>query len=119
VSREFASRPGRAPVELDVAVRSGRDSFVGTSKNVGIGGLFVATDRPLSIGDRLALEFTLPNHIRPTAVDAEVRWIHNVHGQLSGAGLRFLSPSVGAKVALHDFLQKTIDEDKTPSWREV
>lgn len=114
MSREFTSRPGRVPVELQVAIKSPRDSFVGTSKNVGIGGLFVATDRPLSIGDRLNVEFRLPDHIQPTSVDAEVRWIQKVGGQLSGAGVRFMRPSISATVALHEFLRRFIVEGRTP-----
>lgn len=113
-AREFASRPGRASVALPIALRSGQQSFVGTSNNIGIGGIFVVTDRPSSVGDRFTLEFTLPAHIHPTSIDAEVRWIRRADEGPSGFGMRFVNPSIGAMVALYDLLRR-IDEDKTPS----
>jgi len=118
VSREFASRPGRAPVQIQIALRSAGASFVGTSSNVGVGGLFMMTERPLSIGERVTLEFTLPDHIHPTSVDAEVRWIRQEDAQPSGVGMRFVNPSIGATVALHELLRR-MDEDKTPSSRSA
>ena len=101
---------------MQIAVRSAGQSFVGTSGNIGVGGLFVLTDRQLSIGERLTLEFTLPDHVHPTSIDAEVRWIDEALGRPVGFGMRFLNPSIGATVALYDVLRR-IGEDKTPSSR--
>jgi uncharacterized protein (TIGR02266 family) len=117
-AREFASRPGRASVEIPIALRAAGASFVGTSNNIGVGGLFVLTDGRFSVGDRFTLEFTLPDHIHPTSVDAEVRWIREAGEQPSGFGMRFVNPSIGAMVALYDLLRR-LDEDKTPSSRSV
>jgi uncharacterized protein (TIGR02266 family) len=117
-AREFASRPGRASVEIQVALRSEGESFVGTSNNIGIGGVFVVTDRPSSVGDRFTVELTLPGHLHPTSVDAEVRWIRG-GPERPGFGMRFVNPSIGAMVALYDLMRR-IDEDrhdKTPSSR--
>jgi Tfp pilus assembly protein PilZ len=91
---------------MGVALRSARESFVATSKNIGIGGLFVTTDRRLSVGNRFAVEFTLPDHIHPTSVDAEVRWIFEMNEQPRGVGLSFANPSIGTMVALYDLLRK-------------
>ncbi len=117
-AREFASRPGRASVQIQIALRSAGASFVGTSSNLGVGGLFVMTDRLLSVGDRVSLEFTLPDHIHPTSVDAEVRWIRQEDAHPPGLGVRFVNPSIGAMVALHELLRK-MDDDKTPSSRSA
>jgi Tfp pilus assembly protein PilZ len=80
---------------------------VGTSNNIGIGGLFLAVDRRFSVGDRFTLEFTLPNHIHPMSVDAEVRWIRAADERPAGIGMRFLNPPIGAMVALYDLLRRT------------
>jgi uncharacterized protein (TIGR02266 family) len=106
-AREFASRPGRAPVEIPIALRAGEVACVGTSNNIGIGGLFMAVDRRFSVGDRFTLEFTLPNHIHPMSVDAEVRWIRAADERPAGIGMRFLNPPIGAMVALYDLLRRT------------
>jgi uncharacterized protein (TIGR02266 family) len=103
---------------MQVALRSADASFVGTSSNIGTGGLFVMTDRRLSIGDRVTLEFTLPDHIHPTSVDAEVRWLREEDARPFGIGMRFVNPSIGATVALHDLLRR-MDEDKTPTSRSA
>jgi uncharacterized protein (TIGR02266 family) len=112
-AREFASRPGRASVEIQIALKFAGEPFVGTSSNIGIGGLFLVTDRRFSVGDRFTLELTLPDHLHPMTVAAEVRWIREADGGPPGLGLRFVNPSIGAMVALYDLLRKA-DERKMP-----
>jgi uncharacterized protein (TIGR02266 family) len=91
---------------MRVDLKTGSESFAATSKNVGIGGMFVATDRQLPVGDRLTIELALPGHVRPIAVGAEVRWVQAPDGRPSGMGLRFLRPSLGLTVAIHELLRQ-------------
>lgn len=117
-AREFASRPGRAAVEIPIALRAAGAACTGTSINIGIGGLFMVTDRRFSVGERFTLELTLPNHLHPLSVDAEVRWIREPNEQPAGIGMRFVNPSIGTMVALYDLLRR-LDDDKTPSSRSA
>jgi uncharacterized protein (TIGR02266 family) len=104
--REFASRPGRAEIELRVDVRIADTFFATTSKNIGTGGLFLATDRALNVGDRVELELTLPHHIQAMSVAAEVRWTRQEDGgQGSGAGLRFVNLPLGATIGIHELVR--------------
>jgi uncharacterized protein (TIGR02266 family) len=103
--REFADRPARAPLEMHVDLKTGNESFAATTKNLGVGGLFVATDRQLRVGDQLTVELSLPGHVRPIPVGAEVRWIQMADDRPFGFGLRFLRPSLGLTVAIHGLLQ--------------
>ena len=103
--REFVGRPGRASIEMHVSVKAGDDCFAAKSTNIGVGGLFVATDRQLRIGNRLTVELSLPRHIRPIAVGAEVRWVSESDGRASGMGVRFVNPSLGVTVAIHELLR--------------
>jgi|SRR4051794_20971616 uncharacterized protein (TIGR02266 family) len=109
--REFAERPARAPIEMRVELKTGNQSFPATSKNLGVGGVFVATDRELRdrrefrVGDQVVAELSLPGHVRPIAVGAEVRWIQMEDDRPHGLGLRFLRPSLGLTVAIHGLLQ--------------
>lgn len=116
--REFAYRPGRADLEMRVDLRIDDDSFVGVSGNIGAGGLFVMTDQPCQAGQRVALEFALPERDRPIAVAAEVRWTRQERsadgaGRSSGMGLRFVDLPVGAFILIQDFLRSQ-DEDARP-----
>ncbi len=91
---------------MPVGFRSAVESFTGVSQNVGLGGMFVVTERPLTVGERCTVEFTLPDHIRPVSVDAEVRWVRETADRAVGAGLRFVNLPIGAMVALHELLRR-------------
>ena len=106
--REFAARPARAPIELRVDLKTGDETFAATTKNLGVGGLFVATDRQLNVGEHVTVELSLPGHVRPIPVGAEVRWLHVEQDRPFGFGLRFLRPSLGLTVAIHGLLQNAM-----------
>ena len=106
--REFAARPARAPIEMRVDLKVGNESFAATSKNLGVGGLFVATDRQLRVGEQVAVELSLPGHVLPMAVGTEVRWIQMSDDRPFGLGLRFLRPSFGLTVAIHGLLRSVM-----------
>ena len=108
----FAFRRGRAPVEISVDLQLFGGSFVATSVNIGIGGLFVATDRRFRIGDRFNLRFTLPGQAQPIAVAGEVQWLYGHQGRTLGMGLRFVGLPEVAAVAIQQFLRK-VDSDFT------
>jgi uncharacterized protein (TIGR02266 family) len=113
--RDFAFRSGRADIEMPVQMKIAADSFVGSSRNIGVGGLFVATERPFQIGDRLAVEFSLPELDRTVSVDAEVRWIRaaTTPGAL-GIGLRFIRLPIVSAIAIQEYVRRQ-DDDLTPS----
>ncbi len=111
--REFAWRSGRAEVELAVDLEASGASFVGTSKNIGIGGLFVATDRSFQVGDRLNVQFSLPDPAQSVSVGAEVRWIQTGAAGPSGVGLRFLKLPIVSAIYIQEFLRRQ-DDDLTP-----
>ncbi len=71
---------------MRVDLKTGDQSYAGTSKNVGVGGLFVVTDRQLRVGDHVTAELALPGHVLPMAVGAEVRWVE--HRAAEGQSVR-------------------------------
>jgi len=111
--REFAWRSGRAEIELAIGLEAGGASFVGRSKNIGIGGLFVATDRSLQVGDRVTVQFSLPDPAQSVSVGAEVRWIRAASEGSSGVGLRFLKLPIVSAIYIQEFLRRQ-DDDLTP-----
>jgi uncharacterized protein (TIGR02266 family) len=113
-SHAFAGRRGRAAAEIPIGFETGGDSFVATSSNIGVGGLFVVTDRRFEIGDRFHLCFTLPDQPLAIAVAAEVRWLRQDQGRALGMGLRFVKIPIMAAAAIEEFLRAS-EEDLTPS----
>ncbi len=119
--REFAWRSGRAEIELSVDLEAGGASFAGRSKNIGIGGLFVVTDRSLQVGDRVTVQFSLPDPAQSVSVGAEVRWIReappgsadDASPVASGVGLRFLKLPIVSAIYIQEFLRRQ-DDDLTP-----
>jgi uncharacterized protein (TIGR02266 family) len=110
------SRAGRANVELNVRLSGVDGSRVAVTKNIGVGGMFVATDQPREIGDRLAVTFELPGETLPMTVETEVRWMRKTtHAgpgdQVAGMGLRFLSLPVIASVWIEHFLRE-VEKDR-------
>ncbi|HSS37441.1 MAG TPA: PilZ domain-containing protein [Polyangia bacterium] len=112
--RDFAWRSGRADVELPVEVSTEQGAYRAACKNIGAGGVFVATDQlpevPLpQIGTRLAIKLQLPALDRPISLGAEVRWTRSgeptaTDPRSPGMGLRFVDLPVGALIAIHELL---------------
>lgn len=109
-SRGFAYRSGRAEVEIAIDCEMRGESFVATSMNIGLGGLFVVTDRRLEVGDRINLRFQLPDQPRPIAVTAEVKWLRRDQGRTLGVGLRFIGVTILAAAAIQELLCKREDD---------
>jgi len=97
-----------------VGVLSDGVTCAGTSKNMGIGGLFVVTERGFTVGDRLALQVELPGRAA-ISTGAEVRWVREFADGTTGMGLRFVELPVDAAVAIQEVLRR-LDADLTPSW---
>jgi len=117
--REFASRPGRADIQMRVELKVDNDSFVGMTGNIGTGGLFITTDRACQVGERIALKLPLPNRERPLSIAAEVRWTRaqsslSDERSMLGMGLRFVDLPVGAFISIQELLRARA-EDLTPS----
>jgi uncharacterized protein (TIGR02266 family) len=86
-------------------------TYTGVTRNISAGGVFVATEDLLRVGDRLNLRFTLPGVDRPFAVQTEVRWVREKRSPPDehappGMGLQFLNPSADDVAALDTFLAR-------------
>lgn len=110
----FARRSGRSELEISVDLRSEQDRYAAKTKNIGSGGVFVATSQVLQVGDRVTLSFSLPGIADPLTVDASVRWIRPPApdaGQ-GGMGLQFINMSLDTSVIIQRYLR-----DKDPLYR--
>jgi uncharacterized protein (TIGR02266 family) len=92
-------RAGRIPLEVSVRLRSDAGSCTGVAKNICAGGVFVATLRSFSVGERVAVRLAIPGDAEPVEVLAEVRWsrpFQELDDRPVGLGLRFIDMPLGA-----------------------
>ena len=82
------------------------DGFTHTvrSRNIGLGGIFLATDLPLPYGTRLQLKFTVPDQREPIEVGGQVRWAFD--GEEGGVGVRFDGLRARDVWALNKFFER-------------
>jgi uncharacterized protein (TIGR02266 family) len=109
-------RAGRSDLEMDVEMKAAEELHAVTTKNIGLGGVFLATQRLRPIGERVALRFTLPGANDPIAVVSEVRWVRPPGSpeRPAGMGLRFVNLAFEDSVTLQRFLT---DRERAPDRR--
>lgn len=96
-------RTQRVPLRTAVDLSTDTNFFTGFTGDISAGGLFVATFSPLSPGDAVALELTLPNG-QHLALQGEVRWTREFDERapdtMPGAGVEFrdLTPEALASI---------------------
>ena len=58
-----------------------------TIRNISIGGAFIETSAPLSVGDQITVWFSLPARQEPILITGEIAWTPS-----RGIGVKFISP---------------------------
>jgi uncharacterized protein (TIGR02266 family) len=106
----FVTRPGRIDIKLPIVVGVPGERITAETRNISLGGVFVAASAPLWIGQPVSLELALPRLDKPLVVAGEVRWVrasaksHHSYG-VPGIGLRFVKPPLYALAALDNFVR--------------
>ena len=103
-------RPGRFDIELPIDIKMDLSTHAAVTKNIGTGGVFVATEHLAKVGERVALNLTVPGWPGPIAADGEVRWIRKTaspeHSERpAGMGVQFVGLTMGASLVIQEFLQ--------------
>jgi hypothetical protein len=96
------ARPGRV---LPVRIRRGpTDPWIpAETRNIGVGGAFVATELALEQGAPITVELTLPGAARAYALPCVVRWRRAVGDRDDGLGVQFVGVDVDVLLELNDF----------------
>ena len=83
------------------------DTVVAHTNDIGVGGAYIATDRPAAVGCRLDVEIEVPGPTSSISLSAEVRWVANADrllaGREPGMGVKFAALDVDALLSLSDF----------------
>jgi len=92
------SRPGRVmPVRYRTSLHPAW--ITAETRNIGVGGAFIAGDTLQAVGTSLTVELSLPTSDQVFALPAIVRW--SVDGQ--GMGIQFVGVDVDVMLELNDY----------------
>jgi uncharacterized protein (TIGR02266 family) len=94
-------RPGRW-VEVSFTAEDGSRERAHT-RNIGVGGAFVVTSRPVRPGSPLVLSVHIPTATQPLEIAGEVRWNSAPLDEPPGMGIRFASLDVEAMLQLEEY----------------
>lgn len=107
----FVARPGRIEISIPVVLDVDGERISAETRNVGLGGAFVAMRAPLFVGQRVPLQISLPDLNEPLRVEGEVRWLrapgddrHHPNGT-PGAGVRFVKQALYVAATLDHFVR--------------
>ena len=73
--------------------------------NISEGGMALSTFVPLSAGEDVQVQFTLPDHKAPFLAESKICWLKTGH-----LGVRFVSFSQGHKSELQGWLSRKLEE---------
>ena len=90
----------RASLKFEINYIQEGDYLISHSRDISADGMFINTESPLSINEKVTLTFSLDNS-DPFTVDARVVWI-NQQGERKdqGMGVQFIRPSKKLKTAI-------------------
>jgi uncharacterized protein (TIGR02266 family) len=97
----------RVPVALNGSVRTENHFFASKTENLSVGGLFLATENLLPVGQHLELVIQLPD-CPPIELTGEVRWVRGLQPgkKLTGPGMGVMFRDVPerARKAIENYL---------------
>jgi uncharacterized protein (TIGR02266 family) len=103
--RTDKGRANRFRLEVLVQLREHGASYTGLAKNIGPGGVFVATVRALGVGDRVTVTLKMKGDTGPIEALAEVRWCRpfvELNDLPAGVGLRFVDTPLRAAILANE-----------------
>jgi len=101
--RIFMRRPIKTKVVFEDEFGDGL--FFVYSKDISMGGIYLASSIPMRVGTMLFLSFALPSYKRPIKITGEVvRIMEDADKKTKGMGIRFLGLSETAQKRLSKFL---------------
>jgi len=85
-------------------------SFSTHTRNISLGGVFVASDRALPFGAKVRLSFRVPTQTELTEVVGQVRWVEQEEGAVRGLGIQFEGLRARDVWALNKYFEKPVEE---------
>lgn len=99
-------RSPRLPVVVRVEYATVDSLFSEFSQNINEGGVFIETDQPLAVGERVQLSFQLPGSARPIKVAGRVARVATEGVQAPGMGIEFDCLDHEAREAINQLVRE-------------
>jgi type IV pilus assembly protein PilZ len=100
----------RIPVQLLVDYRSDGNYLFDFCKDLGAGGVFIQTEKPLAHGSEIELTFTIPDSKETLHTKGKVIWVQNaIEGRTDlcpGMGVQFTAFESESRKILKDFIDR-------------
>jgi type IV pilus assembly protein PilZ len=100
----------RIPIQLLVDYKSEGNYLFDFCKDLGAGGVFIQTTKPLTTGSTLDLTFTIPDSKETLTTKGRVIWVQNPVAERKdltpGMGVQFDAFSVDQRKILDEFVQR-------------
>lgn len=94
-------RPGR---RLAIRYRIDGGAWLeAETRNIGVGGAFIATDKPAPTGSSVELEVDVPTCDKPLVVKGHVRWAQVGGTEDAGMGVQFHEVDIDVLLELNDY----------------
>ena len=104
--RFLEPRTQRIQMEAKVTLRSQTNFFVGFSENISEGGIFISTQSPPDIGEKIEIDIPLLDGSQSVSVQGIVRWHRSMtNGDPAGCGVQFTDISESAALALEEIIR--------------
>ena len=95
------SRPGR---RLSIRYRVEGGAWIeAETRNIGVGGAFIATTQPTRTGAALEVELEVPTCDRPLVLKGHVRWAQDGGTDDAGMGVQFHDVDIDVLLELNDY----------------
>lgn len=116
--RPESLREPRTPIAFEVHYQT-REAFLSAySFNLSGGGLFLCTEEPLPVGERLRVRFTLPSGDTPFEAMAQVAWLSQArlgNPYPPGMGVQFIDLPLEARDAIAALVTAYLPQPPKPS----
>ncbi len=103
----------RAPIELRVDYKRLNSFFADYTRNIGRGGTFIATQKPLPLGTVFEFHITIPKLQSPIELRGEVSWVRG-DGPEAGMGIRFVFEDEARRRAFEATVEQLMVESLGP-----
>ena len=108
--REDRGRSHRFALDVPVELRDGAFWCAGVARNIGSGGIFVATVRAIDVGAKVTVKLGSRGNEEPIEALAEVRWCRpfvDLNDLPAGVGLQFIDTPLRAAILANELRRST------------
>ncbi len=107
----------RIPLIMQVSFTTNGEVYRNYTMNLSKNGMFLATDEPPNVGERLHLAFNIPGLVHPLRLIGEVRWKREKASDEapSGVGVEFVEMTETCRQLVAEFVDRLVPVSEPPA----